>query len=359
MAENHVTDQEAMVISGLQQQQRRIQSLLTQVVEPEAWAYLNEGALCFAVGAYDAAVAMGWCAVISFYRLVARQHYQLFSYCYQVVHKKPIGDPSKIGDWELIQACDQMGMVQKARGKLDDFQAKRNRSAHPGRISVNPIEPIEIGLSIWPSEVVSLFEQAVNLFLCNRAEAERLTGTEGAILLLDFLKNQSDNRNTVLDQQTITQLLNMLDPEQYRFLAHRLRLTLQSEKYHQPASQILLCAWELLLQRLDQQGRHEQLKGLRDKIQEFYDPDLKMWDAQAVIWLSELMISLYPDSEDEVWGQLCKILIESLEQVAGTDENVNIPRPILRMLRAYSPSEIKERVEAVTQKLFYIEGGNS
>lgn len=44
MAENHVTDQEAMVISGLQQQQRRIQSLLTQVVEPEAWAYLNEGA---------------------------------------------------------------------------------------------------------------------------------------------------------------------------------------------------------------------------------------------------------------------------------------------------------------------------
>ncbi len=353
MIENPASEQEALVISGLQQQQRRIQLLLTQVAEPEAWRYLNEGALCFAVGAYDAAVVMGWCAVTSYYRLVARQHYQLFSYCYQVKHKKPIGDPGKIGDWELIQACDEMGMVRDARGKLDDFQAKRNRSAHPGHISVNPIEPIERGLSIWPSEVVSLFERAVNLVLSRQVEAERLSGTEGASLILDFLKSQSDNRDTVLDQQAIAQLLDVLDPEQYRFLAHRLRLALESENHDLPAPQILLWTWELLLQRLDQQGRNEQLKKLQDKMLEFYDPELNMWNSKIVIWLSELiLVSPNSDPENEVWRQLCEILMQNLEQIANKDENVTLPRPLLRMLKDYSPPDMRERIETVKQNLF-------
>ncbi len=351
MVDNPISDQETAVISGLQQQQRRIQLLLTQVVEPDAWVYLNEGALCFAVGAYGAAVVMGWCAVASFYRLVARQHYKLFSYCYQDVYNKEIGDPNKIGDWELIQTCERMGMVLSAKGRLDDFQAKRNRCAHPGRISINPIEPIEIGLSVWPSEVVSLFDQAVDLVLCRQVMNERLTGQKGASLVLDFLK-QAPKKGIAVNRQETAELLDILASEQYRFLVHRLRLAFKSPAPDWPEPEALLWAWELILDRLDQNGRNEQFKKLREDMQEHFDEDLKRWNCGEVIRLSKLVYLSNPDLGDQSWHQLCKILVENLEQIVEQDEDVNVPRALSRVLRDHTPPDLKERVEAVRERLF-------
>lgn len=285
MAESLGQDVEQAILRERQEQHRRIQALLARVKLPEAWDYMNESALCFSVGAYDAAVVMCWNAVMCYYRTVAREHRTLFHWAYSRNNQRrqtskgtskrgfvpflPIAD--SVTDTELIQGCQTLGFFDGVSGVLDELRSLRHRCAHPGVLSLDPDEPIGTRPVARPGQVADLFEQAVDAILAadlfSDVVGRPLTGAK----LVDYLMSA----DRVLSDTEIVDALEVLSPGQDRFAINKMRDKLM----HWIASDVLedtrkeyrtfenmLRTWRLLFPRATVEVRREQLRTIGREI---------------------------------------------------------------------------------------------
>lgn len=367
-------EQERFFVARLQQHQRRLQQLLAEVVQPEAWSYMDEAVRCFGVGAYDACVVMGWCAVTCYYRLVARSNYDLFAYGFEAQHGKGIGVPKYMKDWELIQACERIGMLLDIKGQFEYFQTKRNECAHPGRVPINPVESISSEVDVQPSEIVELLEQAVALLLKRRVNEVILRGKEGVGIILEFL----NSRQSRIEKMQVLQLIDVLEESQYRFLAHRLRETFQRIDPGTPESRLqeanLLQVWATLCERLEATFLDEQLEKLASammnsvgcrieegnrliylaKIQDEQTEHKKSTrNPRGAIELAKLLWYPPRDSSDLNWRIVCEAIIIEIEDAIenGSLDDLSDPSRILRKIKDHAPSDFQERIAEIRSKI--------
>jgi hypothetical protein len=127
--------------------------------------YVQEAEECLTVGAYRAAIVLGWCATVyHLYRIIESNGLDLFRQSYNKKHRgdyeiKPKDDIDqirlKVRDSDLLEICyHDLGLLSTDEHyRLDLFRGWRNQSAHP------------TGRSPRPGDVQWLFADIMGPFL--------------------------------------------------------------------------------------------------------------------------------------------------------------------------------------------------
>jgi hypothetical protein len=213
--------------------------------------YVQEAEQCLTVGAYRAAVVLGWCATIHhLYRIVESNGFDLFRKSYNSKHSGNYeirrGDDLdrirlKVRDHDLLEICYRdLGLLSPDEHyRLDQFLGWRNKSAHPS------------GRNPRPYDVQWLFAGIMGPFLARSVDIEYFP--------VEFIKPYFDpnvDEPLELGDHEAELLIERVHPDNHLHLMGELLKAYLSPDHYQVHGNVSKL-WKFLAERLDGRKREQ------------------------------------------------------------------------------------------------------
>ncbi len=312
----------------------RIDAVLQSTRESNARRYMEEARKCFNAEAYNAAVVMAWCGVVSYFHLVVSQMYHYFAFHFGFVgdkssknrlrdeRPKPPPELTRINDDILLQTWERMGMSFKVTEQLKALRMRRNTFGHPS------------GVICSAKEATELIEAALPL-LQRVANDEQIVDP---IQVGAYLREAMEPA----DEEGLVALGARIHDDACLEVAHRLL----SAYFGEPRLRVCKL-WKKLWERIGEQQRNDLWKRLEQAVHQAIEANsnLQPYDLiPLVVWPPVNEINQCRDN-------ILDAYLGWLERLVAADEFGRGDRDFARDLMKYAPISRQARLETILEEM--------